>query len=50
MCKPEQSAGDDGSNLALKPVSRVNQSLKQVVPVSPQNGDLPLQIFFYKVM
>ena len=28
MCKGEQSTGNDGSTLALKPMGRVNQSLK----------------------
>ena len=39
ICKGEQTAGDDWSILALKPMGRVNQSLKQRVPVAPQNGD-----------
>ena len=45
MCKREQSMGDDGSTLALKPMGRVNQSLKQRAPVAPQNGDLSPQNF-----
>ena len=43
MPKQEQSAGDDGSTLALKPVGRVNRSPKQRAPVDPQNGDLSPQ-------
>ena len=43
MHKQEQSSGDDGYTLALKPMGRVNQSLKQQVPVAPQNGDLSPQ-------
>ena len=43
MRKREQSAGDDGSTLALKPTGRVNRSLKQKAPVAPQNGDLSPQ-------
>ena len=43
MHKQEQSAGKDGSTLALKPMGRVNQSPKQRVPVAPQNGDLSPQ-------
>ena len=34
------SADNDGSTLALKPMRRVNQSLTQKVPVAPQNGDI----------
>ena len=37
------SAGSGASTLALKPMGRVNQSLKQRVLVVPQNGDLSLQ-------
>ena len=36
MCKREQSADDDGSTLALKPMDRVNRSPKERVPVAPQ--------------
>ena len=43
MCMREQSAGDDGSTQALKPMGRVNQSLKQRTPVAQQNGDLSPQ-------
>ena len=43
MPKQEQSADDDGSTLALKPMARVNQSPKQRVPVTPQNSDLSPQ-------
>ena len=39
----EQSAGDEASTLALKPMGRSNQSPKQIVPVAPQNGDLSPQ-------
>ena len=41
--KREQSMGDDGSTLALKPMGRVNRSPKQRAPVAPQNGDLSPQ-------
>ena len=41
--KREQSTGDDGSALALKSMGRVNQSLKQRVSVTLQNGDLSPQ-------
>ena len=43
MHKQEQSTGDDGSILVLKPMGRVNRSQKQRVPVASQNGDLSLQ-------
>ena len=46
MHKQEQSVGDDGSTLALKPIGRANQILKQRAPVAPQNGDLSPQKFF----
>ena len=46
MHKREQSTGDDGSTLALKPTGRVNQSPKQRAPVAPQNGDLSQQKIF----
>ena len=46
MQKQEQSAGDDESSLALKPMGRVNWSLKQSGLVAPQNGDLSPQNFF----
>ena len=42
--KWEQSAGDDGSTLGLKPMGRVNWHLKQRIPATPQNGDLSPQI------
>ena len=42
-------ADDDRSTLALKPMGRVNQSPKQRVPVTPQNGDLSPQKKFKKV-
>ena len=45
MCKREQSMGDDGSTLALKPMGRVNWSPKQRAPVAPQKGDLSPQKF-----
>ena len=45
MHKQEQSTGDDGSILALKPMVRVNWSPKQRVPVAPQNGVLVTAIF-----
>ena len=38
MRKREQSTGDNGSTLALKPMGRVNRSPKQRVTVAPQNG------------
>ena len=44
--KLEQNSGNDASTLALKPTGTVNQSPKQRVPVAPQNGDSPPQIFF----
>ena len=37
------SAGDGASTLALKPMARVNRSLKQRAAVAPQNGDLSSQ-------
>ena len=37
-CKWQKSAGSDEPTLTLKPVGRVTQSLKQGVPVAPQNG------------
>ena len=43
ICKQGQSVGNDGSTLAFKPTGRVNRSLKQRVPLAPQNGDLSLQ-------
>ena len=43
MRKQEQSMGNDGFTLALKPMGRINRSLKQRAPVAPQNGDLSLQ-------
>ena len=43
MPKQEQSTGDDGSTLALKPRGRVNQNLTQRVPVTPQNRNLSPQ-------
>ena len=45
MHKREQSTGDDGSTLALKPMGRVNPSRKQRAPVAPQNGDLHRNFF-----
>ena len=38
-----ESAGNDGSTLALKPIDRVNRSPKQRASVAPQNGDLSPQ-------
>ena len=46
--KRKQSAGDDGSTQALKPIGRFNRSPKQRVPVAPQNGDLSPQKNFKK--
>ena len=40
MHKQEQSRGNGASTLALKPMGRVNRSLKQRVPVAPKNGEL----------
>ena len=37
------SAGNAASTLTLKPMGGVNLSLKQRVPVAPQNGDLSPQ-------
>ena len=37
--KWETYAGNCASTLALKPIVKVYQSLKQRVPVAPQNGD-----------
>ena len=37
------SVGHGASTLALKPMGRINQSLKQRVPVALQNGDLTPQ-------
>ena len=48
MCKQYQIAGDDGYTLALKPMGRVNQSLKQRVSVIPQYGALSPQKYFKK--
>ena len=45
MYKQEQSAGDGVSTPALKPTSRVNQSLKQ----APQNGGLSPKHFKKKI-
>ena len=50
MPKQEQSAGDDGSTLALKHMGRVNRSPKQRVLVAPQNGDLSPQKFFLSML
>ena len=35
-----EGTGDGAPTLALKPMGGVNQSLKQKVPVAPQNGDI----------
>ena len=35
-----ESTGDGASTLALIPMGRVNQSPKQRVPMTPQNGDI----------
>ena len=43
MHKQEQSTGNNASILLLKPMGRVNQSLKQRVSVASQNGNLSLQ-------
>ena len=40
-----KSAGNGASTLALKPMGRVIQSLKET-PVAPQNIDLPEQKHF----
>ena len=34
------STGNGASTLALKPMGGVNQSLKQRVPLAPQNGNI----------
>ena len=41
--KQKMSTGDDGSTLALKAMGRVNRNLEQIIPVTPQNGDLSRQ-------
>ena len=46
--KQEQITGNDGPTLALKPMGRVNHSLKQRISVAPQDGDLSPQKCFLK--
>ena len=45
MCKEEQSVGDDGSTLALKPSAhgQSQPKSKTEIAVALQNGDLSLQ-------